>query len=304
MSEIPDNHGLFVYDSDDAFVDRIASFVGQGIEEGEVGIAVVSQRKWSLLSRALGDGAQRVRHRARRLVYVRPEATIATYDALVNQLVEEGASTVRLFGELPIWTSPDRSAAWELYEAVLNRAFADRPVSMICGYDTREQPAASLDGAWRTHPRVLADAWEDNPRYEDPAHLVAALTPRAQSVAGLLELPVDLDREAFRARLRRELADLRVAPAHAEKLVLAATEVFNNATAHGHGARSQRVGRLGGLIVWELSDNGPGFDDPLAGYLPPGTANASGSGLWQVRQLTRRVQFLALPAGFTTRLWV
>ena len=303
MTDVAENHGLFVYDSDDAFVDRITSFLGAGTEEGEAGVAVVSQGKWALLREALGDAAQRIRHLEPDLVYTRPEVTLGDYDALLRKSVDEGAPAVRLFGELPVRKRQEECAAWELYEAVLNRAFADRPVSMICGYDAREQPAAAVEGGWRTHPQVLADGWEDNPRYQDPAHVVGALTPCPEAVTGLRELPVDADAGAFQVRLRRELATLQVPEARAENLLLAAAEVFHNASAHGHGARAQRLGRVGALIVWELSDNGLGFDDPLAGYLPP-HKHANARGLWTVRQLTHRLEFLALPQGFTTRLWI
>jgi hypothetical protein len=304
MTTGPRHHGLFMYDSDDEFVDRVTSFLGPGTEEGEAGMAVLSPGKWTLLREALGDAAVRILYRDRDSVYTRPEATLAYYDAVLRQSMDEGAPAVRLIGELPIGKSETECGTWEIYEAVLNRAFADQPVSILCGYDARECPPAAIEGAWRTHNRVLADAWEGNPRYQEPTHLVGALTPPAQELTGLSELPVDGGTEASRAQLRSELAILRVPKAEAEDLLRAAAEVFDNARTHGHGPRSQRLGRIGGLIVWELTDNGQGFADPLAGYLPPPDKDANASGLWVVRQLTRRLEFLASPRGFTTRLWI
>jgi anti-sigma regulatory factor (Ser/Thr protein kinase) len=203
-----------------------------------------------------------------------------------------------------VTTSPAMWGAWTMYEAAINRAFADRPMSILCGYDVREQPEAAVEGALRTHPRVLVDGWEDNPLYEDPARVVSELTPRPEGLTDLRELPLDADVNAFSHRLRRELATLEVPDAQAENLLLAAAEVFENAGTHGHGARSQRLGRVGGLIVWELSDNGPGFDDPLAGYVPPRPGDGKGRGLWLARQLTHEVEFLSSPQGFTARLWI
>jgi anti-sigma regulatory factor (Ser/Thr protein kinase) len=209
-----------------------------------------------------------------------------------------------LFGELPVSKSQGQCEAWTRYEAVVNPAFAGRPMSIICGYDVREQPAAAVEGAWHTHPRVLAEGWEDNPRYQDPARVVCALTRAPEALTDLRELPVDADVKAFSARLRREMATLQVPTARAENLLLAAGEVFDNARSHGHGPRSQRIGLVAGLIVWELSDNGPGFDDPLAGYLPPQDDAGNGTGLWIVRQLVNDVEFLRSPRGFTSRLWI
>jgi anti-sigma regulatory factor (Ser/Thr protein kinase) len=223
----------------------------------------------------------------------------------LRRAVDEGAPAVRLFGELPVSRNRDQCRAWMLYEAVINRAFAGCPMSIVCGYDMREQPPAAVEGAWHTHPRVLVEGWLDNPRYEDPVDVVDAIARRPEVLTNLREVPVDPEAKSPSATLRRELATLKVPRAQAESLLLAAGEVYENARTHGHGARSARIGRVDGLVVWELSDNGPGFDDPLAGYLPPRHDDAAnGTGLWIARQLTSHVEFLASPRGFTTRLWI
>jgi hypothetical protein len=53
----------------------------------------------------------------------------------------------------------------------------------------------------------------------------------------------------------------------------------------------------------EISDHGPGLDDPLAGYLPPHPGHARGAGLWVARQMTRRLAMTSSSRGLTTRLW-
>jgi anti-sigma regulatory factor (Ser/Thr protein kinase) len=90
----------------------------------------------------------------------------------------------------------------------------------------------------------------------------------------------------------------------AQHLLVAAAEVFANALHHGHGANKLRVGRVDGRFVCELSDHGPGISDPLIGYLPPRPGHLDGVGLWVARQLTARLEFVATPHGFATRLWV
>jgi anti-sigma regulatory factor (Ser/Thr protein kinase) len=302
--DTPDHHGMFVYDNDDDFVDRLTSYLGPGTDSGEVGIAILTPEKWALLCEGLGDASQRIEYLERDAVYVRPLETLAAYDAALREAVADGAPAVRLIGEFPVMKSQRECEEWTLYDALVNRVFAGRQISLLCGYDVREQSAAGLEAAWRTHPRALVEGWEDNPRYQDPAHVVKGLTRHPESLAEMRELPVEADPRAFAARLRRELASLRVPEATAEKLLLAAAEVFENARTHGHGARSQRIGCVAGVVVWELTDNGPGFDDPLAGYLPPGNGGAKGRGLWIVRELTRDVEFLPSPVGFTVRLWV
>ena len=133
---------------------------------------------------------------------------------------------------------------------------------------------------------------------------MGALARAPEVVSELRELPVDADPKALNARLRREMGGLQVPKSDVERLLLAAGEVLDNARTHGHGPRSQRIGRVGELVVWELSDNGAGFEDPLAGYLPPRHEDGNRTGLWIVRQLVHDVEFLASPHGFTTRLWI
>jgi hypothetical protein len=50
--------------------------------------------------------------------------------------------------------------------------------------------------------------------------------------------------------------------------------------------------------------HGPGLDDPLVGYVPPGSGHARGTGLWIARQMTERLDMLSTERGLTTRLWV
>jgi hypothetical protein len=304
MSDVPDHHAMFLYDNDDDFVDRVSSLLGPGTEDGEAGLAVLSKEKWALLREALGDTAQRVLYLERESIYTRPLATLAGYDAILRRVLEEGAPAIRLIGEIPVFGSDEQCDTWTFYEAVLSLAFADRPISILCGYDLREQPTAAVEAAWKTHPLVLEGGWDDNPRYVEPAGVAGPLTAHPEAVSGLRELPVDADATAFNARLRKELALLRVPKTRAENLLLAASAVFHNAQTHGQGARSQRIGRVAGRLVWELSDNGSGFGDPFAGYVPPLQGVDDGPGLWMARQLTERVEFFASPGGFTTRLWI
>jgi anti-sigma regulatory factor (Ser/Thr protein kinase) len=86
--------------------------------------------------------------------------------------------------------------------------------------------------------------------------------------------------------------------------VLAAGELYANAVTHGDGAPRLRAGRVEGRFVCELADRGDGFDDPLAGYLPPCPGAAKGAGLWVARQLASRMELFPTPGGgVTARLW-
>jgi anti-sigma regulatory factor (Ser/Thr protein kinase) len=85
-------------------------------------------------------------------------------------------------------------------------------------------------------------------------------------------------------------------------MLVAATEVATNAVRHGGGIEEVRVGRVDGRFVCEVIDRGGGFDDPVAGYLPPRPGR--GRGMWVARQLTWRVESFHSPRGFTVRTWL
>src|SRR5207237_1352203 len=75
----------------------------------------------------------------------------------------------------------------------------------------------------------------------------------------LVELRADLMAAVTRAGLAER-------PAH--DLVFAASEVTTNALRHGRPPVRIRLWSTTGQAVCTVTDAGPGFDEPLAGYLP------------------------------------
>jgi hypothetical protein len=177
VSSAPAHHGVLVYDTGQAFAEPTAAFLEDGVTDGEGVVAVVDRAQRQMLDDALGDAAAHVTFLDRDSQYTRPEAAIAAYDAMLRRTLRDGAPSVRLYGELPPCTTTEEGDRWIAYDAILNRAFEGQPVSIMCGYDARALPARVIDGARRTHPEIRADAWERNPRYDDPAEGVRSLTP-------------------------------------------------------------------------------------------------------------------------------
>jgi anti-sigma regulatory factor (Ser/Thr protein kinase) len=304
VSVAPGHHNLSVYDDDDHLSAQTAPFLQGGVDAGEAVIAVIDQRKWAVLRELLGPASESLSYMDRDVVYTRPEDALFAYDARVRHLVKGGAPFVRVWGEFPVFGTPEETDAWIAYEAILNRAFAHHPLQLMCGYDAREHSDAVLEGALHTHPRMLDATWHDNSEYHDPAEIVRALTPEAQALPGLRPLPLPTDTGAFRRALAQEMAADGVPAPDAQDLLMAAGEIWANARRHGKGARGVRVGRVDGRFVCELSEHGPGIQDPLSGYLPPRAGHADGVGVWVARQLTARLEFLSGRDGSATRLWV
>jgi anti-sigma regulatory factor (Ser/Thr protein kinase) len=304
MSALALRHDAFVYESDEAFTDRIVPFLTDGLAAGDATVAVTTRANLSLLRDALGDAAERVSFLDRDEWYSRPAKVLAAYDHTLRMHLGAGAPRVRVVGEIQFGSTPDEWDEWTVYESLLNRAFADRPAWIVCPYDCRALPDAVVLGAAHTHAQVLTDDWHDSPHYDDPARLVRSLTPAPEPLLQLRAVPLDTDSRAFRERLAREMAADGVPDARAGGMLVAATEILSNITRHGDGPSGMRVGRVGERFVCELSDRGPGLDDPFAGYMPPGATQVGGAGLWVVRQVTWRLDLLTTPDGLTVRLWV
>jgi anti-sigma regulatory factor (Ser/Thr protein kinase) len=297
-------HSLFVYDDDDGLVGKMAPFLSSGLADGEPVIVVVERWKRELLADALGSDADTISFLELDAFYTRPEAALAGYDAALRRFVRDGASAIRVFGELPRCETEAQWNRWLTYEAILNHAFVHHPVWVMCGYDAREVPGPLLDGAFETHADVLTDDWARSPHYHDPKDVVSSRTPTPVPFANLHALRLDGGPRGFREALSAELEAAAVSELELENMLAAAGEVLANAQRHGGETLSVSVGCVGDRFVCEVSDDGPGINDPLAGFLPPRPGHTDGAGLWVARQLTRQLELVPSPSGSSVRLWI
>jgi anti-sigma regulatory factor (Ser/Thr protein kinase) len=89
-----------------------------------------------------------------------------------------------------------------------------------------------------------------------------------------------------------------------EDFLLAVDEMTSNAMRHGGPPVSLRLWVADDRIVCTISDHGPGWDDPFAGYGPAHGEDLSrgGMGLWLARQLCDHVDISSDGAGARVRL--
>jgi anti-sigma regulatory factor (Ser/Thr protein kinase) len=297
-------HDLFLYDSDDRMVGTMAPFLESGLADGEAVVVILDQGKWELLADALESDVDAISYIDRDAFYQRPEAAIAGYDRRLREFVRDGAKSVRAFAELPRCETEREWDSWIAYEATVNRALAHHPFWVTCGYDRREMPEPLLESGFETHPCVLSDDRARSPRYHDPEEVVSSRTATPLPLTGLRELPTYDDAQSFRERLNAELEAAGVSPVESQNMLIAAGEVLANAQRHGGGPLSVRVGRVGDRFACEILDAGPGIADPLVGFVPPHPGHVGGAGLWVARQLTRKLELVSSPQGFSVRLWI
>jgi len=303
----PDNpalrHNALVYQSVDEYLTRAVPFLRHGLEQGEGAIVAHTKAGISMMREAFGADATRVTFVDVGSAYTRPARTLAAYHQVYAEQLRR-TPKLRAVADVQFGPDPREWDLWTGYEAVFNRSFGHLPAWVLCSYNANGTPDPIIEGVWRTHPEVVdGDGWTSSGRFEDPDRLLRRITRTPELIPQLRQIPFDdVDTEQVRERLAAVLTATGIDETRTLEMLLAATEIADNAIRHGGGIADVRVGHAHGRFVCEIEDRGPGFDDPVAGYLAP--REGIGSGLWVARQLTWQIEFFRSPAGFTSRIWL
>ena len=234
---------------------------------------------------------------------MQPAAAIAGGDTLARELIEGGASRLRVVGEPPFGPSPASRVPWTRYEAIVSRVFRRLPIRFLCLYDLRTLPEQVVGDAYRTHPTVWeADRRQASPGYVEPEVLLRQLREPDLAVVGdpSLRLAIGPEPNGWRRQVAAALTSLALPAGRAEEFLIAVSEVAANALRHGGGRARLALWVMADRAVCEVRDRGHGMDDPFAGYLPPGGEEAPGMGLWVARQLSDDLTIRSGPGGGTT----
>lgn len=300
-------HPALVYSSDEDFLATNIPFLREGLGAGERTLAVTSRRNIGLLTDALGGDAAPVDFHEARDWLTTPWRALLAYRRYVNRHAGNDMR-VRVIGE-PF--APERTSAaaieWTRYESMINIAFADLPLTILCPYDTRTLPAAVVDHALRTHPVVMDEAGiAPSPDFVDTRAFSAELDRIGleEAPSRVAELPLNGSLDDVRRFVVEEARRAGVASDVLPDLTLAAHEIVTNARTHGRGRGVVRTWTAEQEFVCEVADTGPGMEDPLVGHVEPGEARTGGRGLWLARHLCDLVQVRSGPAGTVVRLHV
>jgi anti-sigma regulatory factor (Ser/Thr protein kinase) len=299
-----------LYASDAEFLAGTVPFLRAGLAAGEPALVVLAQRKNDLLREALGSDGDRVRFADMGTLGRNPACIIPAWADFLAEVAADGRP-VRGIGE-PVWAT--RAAAEQsealLHEALLNRAFADRPGFWLrCPYGMATLPADVLDHARRTHPVVghagLGHGGGD-PAPETHGHPLDHGTLEGhlpEPAAVLASLRFDRGTLDVVRRLVREhgiWAGLETY--QTRRLVLAVHEIAANSVRHGGGSGALRVWRDGDDLVCEVRDSGR-ITDPLVGRVRPLPSDPGGRGVWIANQLCDLVQIRSTDGGTVIRLY-
>src|SRR4051812_115491 len=293
-------HNALLYASQDEYLARVVPFLRDGLEGGEGAIVAHTRPGLAMVREALGADAAQVTFVDVSAAYTRPAQALAAYHTVY---VEQLRRTPKLRAVADVQFGPE-PAEWDLwtgYEAVFNSSFAHLPAWILCSYNANGTPDPILEGMRQTHPEIVDDqGWSVCDHYEEPDRLLRRTAPALSTPVGLPSIPFGRDLEELREQVARALAALGLGPSQSLDMLLATTEVADNAIRHGDGIADVRLGRSEGRVVCEIVDRGRGFDDPASGFLAPRAG--IGSGLWVARQLTWQIEFFNSTDGFTVRI--
>ncbi|WP_433618639.1 anti-sigma factor RsbA family regulatory protein [Dactylosporangium sp. CA-139114] len=297
-------HEAGFYAGDEEFLALVLPFLRDGVAAGEPAVSLFGPHNQSLVRDALGTGSGVVfidggRH------YLRPAVAIRRHRDMLARYVAEGATQIRIAGDVP---HPGSGVPWEWwarYEAVANEVYDEFPMYGLCPYDTRTAAPEVLEDVRRTHTHlVTADgARAGSPDYRQPRDFLAhAARPWADPLEALPPAVELIDPSLVRARNAVEalqpIAALDVE--ELQGLVLGVTEAVTNAVRHGRAPVRLRAWAERGRMLVTVGDRGPGPADPAAGLIA--AEGPGGLGLWLTYQLCAYVSLRHGPEGFTIRL--
>lgn len=282
-------HPALFYRSDADYQAKIVTFVTGGLERGQPVAVAVPGHRLRLVRAALGAAARDVTLLDMAQEGRNPGRIIAR---VLRRFADFHADRhVRIVGE-PIWPGRTRAeyAACVQHEALINAAFADRNVTILCPYDVVGLDATAVADAYATHPLVWeGDHTRASPEYA-PDDVVArynlplpvpavdtALVAVAEDVAPARRFAVERAR-AFGLTGER-LRDV----------ALMVTELVTNSIVHTPGPAQLAVFAEDGHVVCEVRDPGT-LKDLLAGRRPADPDNPNGRGLLLVNDLADLVR--------------
>jgi anti-sigma regulatory factor (Ser/Thr protein kinase) len=292
-------HIAFFYYKRDEYLAAIRDFVAAGLDHAEpVLVAVPGDHlppDWQPLAHqavSAVDMGQLGRNPARIIPALRAFAD------------HHPGQRVRYLGE-SVW--PDRPAAEQLaaarYESLVNLAFADAQVTMLCLYNAADLPESAIGLACSTHPTLLSDGRERaSIRYLGPAGFPDRLDePLPPPPVSADALNYGRDLRPLRALVTAGAQRAGLDASRCMDLVIAASEVAANTLRHTTSGGVIRVWHADGEVLCQLEDAGH-IRDPLAGYRRPSDGMPGGQGLWLVNQVCDLVEIRTGQSGTTIRL--
>ncbi|MFJ3415406.1 anti-sigma factor RsbA family regulatory protein [Streptomyces sp. NPDC086082] len=299
----PFAHPALFYRGEEQYTAGTVPFLREGLAAGEAVAVAVPAPHLDLLRAGLGAGADRVRFLDITEVGRNPGRIIP---GVLRAFADAHAGRrVRIVGE-PMW--PGRSAveypACVQHEALINSAFADRDVTILCPYDADRLAPGVLADARTTHPVLIdGDAQLPSAAY-DPQGAIARYNEPLPHPPGAASVAFDAgELPKSRYFAVQEAERLGLAGVRLQDLTLAVAELTTNSVLHGGGSGTLRIWAEDERVVCEVRDQGR-FMDALAGRRPASRDQPGGRGLLLVHHIADLVRVHTAPDGTTIRFYL
>ena len=212
---------------------------------------------------------------------------------------------VRIIGE-PVWPgrSPVEYPACAQHEALINRAFSGRWVTIVCPYDAARLGAVALADAAATHPMLgTGPVWRPSDRYAPDAVVTGYNQPLAEPPGGYVEQLIDARTLALGRYVATEQGHAAGLDAdRCNDVALVVTELVTNGIEHGGGTSRLRVWITPTHLICEAANLGR-LTDALAGRRPARPGQERGFGLLLVNSLADLVRTHTTPERTTIRAY-
>jgi anti-sigma regulatory factor (Ser/Thr protein kinase) len=297
-------HPALFYRTDQEYTQQTAAFLREGLTNGEPMAVAVPGPNLELIKAGLGRDAEGIlfldmTEAGRNPGRIIPKVLRGFADAHPN-------GRVRIIGE-PIWAG--RSAveypACAQHEALINAAFEDRAVTILCPYDEVRLDPQVIADARVTHPTLISG--EGLERASDVYDWQAVVSRYNQ------ELPTGPDAAVFsyggedlpavRHFALAQAARLGLAGERLMDAELAVAELTTNSVVHGGGRGTLAIWAEQEQLVIEVRDAGR-LTDPLAGRRPPEQGQVGGRGLMLVNYVADLVRVHTGDEGTTVRCYL
>src|SRR4051794_4681103 len=219
----PFRHEALLYAGDDEFVERVGAFVREGVQQGEPSLVVVAAPKIDRLREELGADAEAAQFADMQQVGLNPARIIPAWQRFVSSHAPD--VPLRGVGE-PIWAARagDELVECQRHEALLNLAFPNAPLWLVCPYDVEALPAEVVEEARRSHPLVAAAGGSARSDSYAAGALVGDVLRPAPAQAEELQFGYG-GLERLRAFVHEHAARAGVQESRRVELVLAANEM-------------------------------------------------------------------------------
>lgn len=308
-------HPALFYADDASYLAGTVPFLREAVESGLPAMMAAPPDRLDLAQAALGPSASGVAFHDMTVAGRNPGRIIA---GVLREFADEHADRdgARIIGE-PIWAgrSPEEYAAAVQHEALINVALADRPVTVLCPYDTTALGPDVIDDAARTHPVVVERGVTTvSADYADPLEIAQRLSGPLDEPTGMGETLVfaaPTGPRAVRLAVAEHGAHAGLAADRVADLSLAAYEVAVNTVLHTSGPGllavwTREPGAGSGweaaeppAVVCEVQDSG-WIADPLVGRHRGDPAERRPYGLRLAHQLCDLVRVHSHPTSGTT----